>query len=171
MPLLCLLYIVDQTIRVLGAGTGIVGILAGHYGSDATITDLDAVVPLLQYNILRNQATIRGNVTSLPLNWGTDVTNFLPSPDYLILANCIYYESSFEPLAETVRSLASADTEVFVCYEERTEGIKQLIKRWHQFIGKHFSIDALIRNNPKYFCVFLSFFDFTYFPHINNIKI
>lgn len=129
----------------LGAGTGVVGLLAGYHGADATITDMDNIVPLIEYNIKQNSTLLRGCVQARPLVWGNDaLTNqHWPSLDYLILANCVYYESSLEPLVETMRQLASEDTEILVCYEVRTMGIKALIARWHELIKDEFSIEYL----------------------------
>lgn len=47
--------------------------------------------------------------------------------DLVILANCIYYESSLDALLETVLSVTSADSIVLACYEERSVQIKKLI--------------------------------------------
>ena len=59
-------------------------------------------------------------------------------PDLLILANCVYYESSLEPLLDTLLGLAGRATLVLACYEERTTEIKGLIARWHALVQQHF---------------------------------
>ena len=128
----------------LGAGTGVVGVLAGYHGADTIITDLDNMVPLIDYNIQQNRAHMKGNIVAKGLVWGEDVSEFCNKPvDYLILANCVYYEPSLESLAVTMKQLASLDTEILVCYEERTLGIKALIGRWHKIIEDDFHIEQL----------------------------
>lgn len=132
-----------KRVLELGAGTGIVGLLASHYGADAYVTDLEALVPLLQYNVEKNLSMIKGSVTARPLKWGNDCQEFMPQPDYLILANCIYYISSFEPLLETMLDLCGPNTQILACYEVRTPEIGNLINSWHTFIEKDFSVSYL----------------------------
>ena len=128
----------------LGAGTGVVGLLAGYYGADTIITDMDNIVPLIDYNIQQNKDNMKGNVAAKGLVWGEDASELCDKPiDYLILANCVYYEPSLEHLATTMTQLASANTEILVCYEERTQGIKALIGRWHKLIEDDFDIEYL----------------------------
>jgi len=134
----------------LGAGTGIVGIMAAYCGATAFVTDFESLVPLMTYNIWRNQPLLTpkgGSVTALPLSWGTsfcDLADDIINPDFLVLANCIYYESSLELLLDTVLNLTAkgtATTVVLACYEERTKEIRGLIGRWHDLVKPYFAID------------------------------
>lgn len=153
-----------RTAIELGAGTGIVGIMAAYLGADVVITDLETLVPLIQYNVDRNvpilcrcdladNTTNNNNRFNTPpvvkvqtLCWGCTPTPSIPSsPDYLILANCVYYESSLEPLLETVLELTSVHTTVLACYEERTPQIKALVERWHVLVRQHFSLRDIPR--------------------------
>ena len=128
----------------LGAGTGVVGIMASYLGASTVITDLDSLVPLLAHNItLNNQLFSAGTIAAKPLCWGSQPDSDLLQPDFLILANCVYYESSLETLLETVLTLTSAahsGTVVLACYEERTKEISQLICRWHSMLSEYFVI-------------------------------
>ncbi|XP_007253849.3 protein-lysine methyltransferase METTL21D [Astyanax mexicanus] len=114
----------------LGAGTGVVGIMAASLGANVTVTDLEDLQPLLELNIKKNQNLIRtGSVTAKVLKWGEDVMDFLPYPDYILMADCIYYEQSVEPLIETLKLLAGPETCVICCYEERTVGVNPEVER------------------------------------------
>lgn len=128
----------------LGAGTGVVGIMASYLGASTLITDLDSLVPLLAYNISQNSKLFSiGSISARPLCWGSKPDTDLLHPDFLILANCIYYESSLEMLLETVLSLTSAgrsETVILACYEERTKEISELVRRWHSMLSEHFVI-------------------------------
>ena len=134
----------------LGAGTGVVGIMAGYLGASAVITDLDSLVPLLDLNINQNNKLFSaGTISAKPLCWGSKPDTDLIHPDFLILANCIYYESSLETLLETVLTLTSAGhsgTVVLACYEERTKEISQLVCRWHSMLSEYFVIYDVDRN-------------------------
>jgi len=133
-----------RRIVELGAGTGVVGIMASYLGASAVITDLDSLVPLLAHNISQNNNLFSaGTITARSLCWGSKPDSDLLHPDFLILANCIYYESSLEMLLETVLTLTSAGhsgTVVLACYEERTKEISQLVCRWHSMLNEYFVI-------------------------------
>lgn len=54
-----------KNIIEVGAGTGLVGLVAATLGANVTVTDLEDLQPLLQLNIKKNQHLIRtGSVTA-----------------------------------------------------------------------------------------------------------
>ena len=116
-------------------------------GADVTITDMDHLVPLIAFNLQQNSHLMKVNVTVRALSWGANLGDFQPGPDFLILANCVYYENSLECLAETTHALADDHTVVLACYEERTRDIKKLITKWHDMIGEHFDIVDIPRKH------------------------
>uniref|UniRef100_A0A3B3R788 Valosin containing protein lysine (K) methyltransferase n=1 Tax=Paramormyrops kingsleyae TaxID=1676925 RepID=A0A3B3R788_9TELE len=112
-----------KTVLELGAGTGVVGLMAATLGANVTVTDLEELQHLLHVNIRDNQCLVRhGSIVPKVLKWGEDVTEFLPHPDFILMADCIYYEQSVEPLVKTLRDLAGPDTSVICSYEQRTTG-------------------------------------------------
>ncbi|XP_073433819.1 protein N-lysine methyltransferase METTL21D isoform X2 [Dendrobates tinctorius] len=96
---------------------------------DVTVTDLEDLQDLMKMNIKSNSALITGSCEAKVLKWGEDVTDFSPSPDYILMADCIYYEESLQPLLKTLRDLASGETCIVCCYEERTTGKNPEIER------------------------------------------
>jgi len=128
----------------LGAGTGVVGVMASYLGASVVVTDLDSLVPLLVHNINQNSNMISaGSISARPLCWGAEPDTDLLHPDFLIMANCIYYESSLETLLETVLTLTStgrSKTVILACYEERTKEIRELVCRWHAMLDEYFEI-------------------------------
>ncbi|XP_061824799.1 protein N-lysine methyltransferase METTL21D [Nerophis lumbriciformis] len=114
----------------LGAGTGVVGLMAATLGAHVSVTDLEDLQSLLNINIQDNHTLIHnGSITAKVLKWGEDVSDFLPFPDYVLLADCIYYEQSIAPLTETLKLLAGPETCIICCYEQRTEGINPKVER------------------------------------------
>ena len=46
----------------------------------------------MQLNIDANRHMVKtGSITAQTLKWGSDISSFLPAPDYILLADCIYY--------------------------------------------------------------------------------
>ncbi|KAF2976080.1 hypothetical protein EK904_005966 [Melospiza melodia maxima] len=88
--------------------------------ANVTVTDLEELQELLMVNIENNKHLVTG---------GEDVTEFQPPPDYILMADCIYYEESLEPLLKTLRELTGPDTCVLCCYEQRTVGKNPEIER------------------------------------------
>ncbi|XP_064652156.1 protein N-lysine methyltransferase METTL21D-like [Lineus longissimus] len=134
-----------QSCKVLelGSGTGIVGLQASTLGASVTITDLEDFIPLMKMNIETNKDLVCGSVVAKTLKWGQDVTDF-GTPDVLLLADCIYYGESLEPLVSTIKDLSGPETIVLCCYEERTTGNKpELEKKFFQLIREHFDVDEI----------------------------
>uniref|UniRef100_A0A3P8UEX2 Valosin containing protein lysine (K) methyltransferase n=1 Tax=Amphiprion percula TaxID=161767 RepID=A0A3P8UEX2_AMPPE len=119
-----------STVLELGAGTGAVGLMAATLGAQVTVTDLEDLQTLLRVNIQDNQALIgRGSITAKVLKWGEDVSEFLPPPHYVLMADCIYYEQSIVPLVESLKLLCGPETCIICCYEQRTEGVNPEVER------------------------------------------
>ncbi|XP_034433282.1 protein-lysine methyltransferase METTL21D [Hippoglossus hippoglossus] len=129
----------------LGAGTGVVGLMAATLGAQVTVTDLEDLQTLLRVNIQENQAHISsGSITAKVLKWGEDVSDFLPSPHYVLMADCIYYEQSIVPLVETLKLLSGPDTCIICCYEQRTEGVNPQVERqFFELLEQHFRFEEI----------------------------
>ncbi|XP_054653656.1 protein-lysine methyltransferase METTL21D isoform X1 [Dunckerocampus dactyliophorus] len=129
----------------LGAGTGLVGLMAATLGAHVSVTDLDDLQSLLKVNIQDNQTLISsGSITAKVLKWGEDVSDFLPFPNYVLMADCIYYEQSIAPLVETLKLLAGPETCVICCYEQRTEGINPKVERqFFELLQQSFSCEEI----------------------------
>ncbi|XP_066550670.1 protein N-lysine methyltransferase METTL21D isoform X1 [Amia ocellicauda] len=144
----------DKTVVELGAGTGVVGLMAATLGAHVIVTDLEDLQPLLETNIQDNAALVSsGSVKAKVLKWGEDVAEFLPPPDFLLMADCIYYEQSLEPLVMTLRSLAGPQTCIICCYEQRTMGHNpEVEKRFFELLLRHFESEAipLEKQDPEY---------------------
>jgi len=134
----------NKRVIELGAGTGVVGLIAAACGAHVCCTDLPAVVPLIELNRDINQHMITGSFKASPLKWGQDVSAFQPSPDLLLVADCIYYEESLVPLVTTLCDLSDANTTVLISYEERTTGNKPLVeKKFHELVREHFTVEEI----------------------------
>ncbi|XP_031565488.1 protein-lysine methyltransferase METTL21D-like [Actinia tenebrosa] len=108
----------------LGAGTGLVGLVASVLGADVVCTDLQDIIPLIELNIITNKHLVTGSLSAAVLKWGEDVSQLLPPFDYIFIADCIYYEESLEPLIKTMCDLSGPSTLIYLSYEERRTGNK-----------------------------------------------
>uniref|UniRef100_A0A2D4GKH0 Protein-lysine methyltransferase METTL21D n=1 Tax=Micrurus corallinus TaxID=54390 RepID=A0A2D4GKH0_MICCO len=111
----------------LGAGTGLVGLVAASLGANVTVTDLEEVQDLLKMNIENNEHLVSGSIQAKVLKWGEDVTDFLPAPDFILMADCIYYEELLQrhfdlqkvPLDEHDEEYRSEDIHIFIMQKKK----------------------------------------------------
>ncbi|XP_075047956.1 protein N-lysine methyltransferase METTL21D [Mixophyes fleayi] len=137
----------------LGSGTGIVGIMAATLGANVTVTDLEDLQDLMKTNIDSNSHLITGSCQAKVLKWGEDVSDFSPSPDYILMADCIYYEESLKPLLKTLKDLAGRETCILCCYEERTTGKNPEIERkFFELLRKDFDFEevSIAKHDEEY---------------------
>ncbi|EST08452.1 Nicotinamide N-methyltransferase-like protein [Kalmanozyma brasiliensis GHG001] len=137
-----------KRIIELGSGTGLVGYLvhALHLeGCQIWVTDQDVMLHLMRENLALNfqlsptdtpssTTTNDGFVKVAELDWGTELT--FDKPDVLLLADCVYLESAFQPLIDTMTQLSTSDTEILFCYQKRRKADKRffaLLKRQFTF--------------------------------------
>uniref|UniRef100_A0A8V5GT71 Uncharacterized protein n=1 Tax=Melopsittacus undulatus TaxID=13146 RepID=A0A8V5GT71_MELUD len=89
----------------LGAGTGILGILAAMLGADVTITDLPEALAQIRTNVRLNFPCPRSRPRVRRLRWGQDESSF-PGDGHLLLGSDLVYDrSSSAALLAALRSL------------------------------------------------------------------
>ncbi|XP_064420778.1 protein-lysine methyltransferase METTL21D isoform X2 [Latimeria chalumnae] len=130
-----------KSVIELGSGTGVVGLMAATLGANVTLTDLPDLQDLLKINITENKHLITGSVQAKVLKWGENMSEFLPAPDYVLMADCIYYEESLIPLVKTLKDLTGPETCIICCYEQRTMGKNPEIEK------KFFEINWMMEMN------------------------
>ncbi|XP_025911892.1 protein-lysine methyltransferase METTL21D [Apteryx rowi] len=112
--------------------------------ANVTVTDLEELQELLKVNIENNKHLVTGSVRAKVLKWGEDVTEFQPPPDYILMADCIYYEESLEPLLKTLKDLTGPNTCVLCCYEQRTMGKNPEIERkYFELLQRDFELEKI----------------------------
>ncbi|KAL1741586.1 putative methyltransferase-domain-containing protein [Schizophyllum fasciatum] len=125
-----------RTAVELGAGTGLVGFVAGALGASVLITDQAPLLPLMHENTALNAPVLEGRVRVAELNWGEPLPEALQGPvDLVLAADCVYFEPAFPLLVHTLVALAREDTEVLFCYKKR----RKADKRFFNLLKKHFT--------------------------------
>ncbi|KAM3625137.1 uncharacterized protein V6R79_007412 [Siganus canaliculatus] len=104
-----------KEVLELGAGTGLVTIVASLLGASVTATDLPAVLSNLQANVMRNT---RGRCRHTPqvaaLSWGFDLEHTYPASvyhyDYVLAADVVYHHDYLDELLATMKHFCRPGT-------------------------------------------------------------
>lgn len=107
----------------LGAGTGLVGIVAALLGAEVTITDREPALDFLSANVKANLPTDRQrSVVVSELTWGKGLERYPAGRFDLVLgADIVYLEDTFVPLLQTLEHLCSDTTVVLLACKIRYE--------------------------------------------------
>ncbi|XP_064871488.1 protein-lysine methyltransferase METTL21C-like [Oncorhynchus nerka] len=102
------LNLVDKAVLELGAGPGLVSIVATLLGAWVTATDLPEIIGNLRANLLRNtRGRWRNTPQAAALSWGPDVERIYPRSvyryDYVLAADVVYHHDYLEELLFTMR--------------------------------------------------------------------
>lgn len=107
----------------LGAGTGLVGIVAALLGAQVTITDRKVALEFLKSNVEANLPLhVQPRAVVKELTWGQDLGSFPPGEFDLILgADIIYLEETFADLLQTLAHLCGGQSVVLLACRIRYE--------------------------------------------------
>ncbi|KAF7659635.1 hypothetical protein LDENG_00295040 [Lucifuga dentata] len=124
-------YLEEQSVELrgkriieLGAGTGVVGILAARLGAFVTLTDLPLAVPQLEDNVSINTPACgwpAAPPTVLPLCWGEDQLSFPSDWDLVLCADIVYIPETYPLLLETLTHLCKNGAVVYLSSKMRQE--------------------------------------------------
>jgi len=130
-------FLSNGTVLELGAGTGALGITASLLGAKTLLTDQPDFVPLIKHNLELNSRkefnkNCPGSATATNLSWGdTSEIAFVKELgpfDYILAADCVYYEESVEALVCTLEQCSSPQTSILLSYEDRDSEVKLKVK-------------------------------------------
>ncbi|XP_047249144.1 protein-lysine methyltransferase METTL21D isoform X3 [Girardinichthys multiradiatus] len=117
-----------RTVVELGAGTGVVGLMAATLGAQVMVTDLEDLQSLLDANIQENKSLIKSGSISA---------------------------KSIGPLVETLKQLSGPETSIICCYEQRTEGINPEVEgKFFELLQQNFSCEKIPsdKQDPEFSC-------------------
>ncbi|NXI73958.1 MT21A methyltransferase, partial [Anseranas semipalmata] len=151
----------DRSVIELGAGTGLLGIVAALLGkffvclflaiyncsAHVTITDREAALEFLESNVLANlPSELHRRAVVKELTWGKDLGNFPPGAfDFILGADIIYLEETFVELIQTLEHLCSEQTVILLSCRIRYERDNNFLK----MLKSHFSVYEVHYDSSK----------------------
>ncbi|XP_025900871.1 EEF1A lysine methyltransferase 3 [Nothoprocta perdicaria] len=138
-----------KSVIELGAGTGIVGILAALLGGDVTITDLPVALEQIRENVRRNVPAARAPRPRVrALSWGLDHDAFPRGAyDVVLGADIVYVPETFPRLVATLRHLAGPRTVALLSSKMRRELGAAFF--FETLLPRHFRVELLRRHEEQ----------------------
>ncbi|PWW75252.1 hypothetical protein C7212DRAFT_358137 [Tuber magnatum] len=138
-----------KRIVELGAGGGLVGLAVAAgcdiSGSELYITDMEDMMEMMTRNVALNGLDDKVKVQLL------DWSEPMPEPisqkpvDFILAADCVYFEPAFPLLEKTLIDLIGEETVVFFCFKKRRRADLTFMKS----IKKRLNVREA-RNDPDY---------------------
>ncbi|KAJ6667370.1 hypothetical protein lerEdw1_016491 [Lerista edwardsae] len=127
----------DKNVIEIGAGTGLVSVVASLLGARVTATDLPEVVENLQYNLVRNT---KGRCKHEPqvkeLFWGADLEEKFPRSlcqfEYILAADVVYHHPYLDELLLTFDHLCKETTTIIWAMRFRLEKENQFVDKFQK---------------------------------------
>ncbi|XP_077436612.1 protein-lysine methyltransferase METTL21C-like isoform X1 [Vanacampus margaritifer] len=99
--------LMDKTVLEIGAGTGLLSVVASLLGACVTATDLPAILPNLSFNLMRNtEGRSRHTPQVTALTWGHHLQRDFPRLshryDYVLAADVVYHHGGLNRLLDTM---------------------------------------------------------------------
>ncbi|OWF52037.1 protein N-lysine methyltransferase METTL21A-like [Mizuhopecten yessoensis] len=141
-----------KTIIELGAGSGIVGIVAALLGGKVTITDLDIALEYINEVVdenLRDHPGIDVHVKNL--DWTKDWSKFTADYDVVLGADIIYIEELFNDLLKTFLQTCHENTLVLLSWRYRYDRDNKYLEMMRQ----HFTLDKIFYNSSRDVTIYL----------------
>ncbi|XP_073501701.1 protein N-lysine methyltransferase METTL21A [Phyllobates terribilis] len=128
-----------RSVVELGAGTGLVGIVAALLGADVTATDRDLAIEFLKSNVHENlPKALEHKMHVKTLNWGTGLEHFSHF-DVILGADIIYLEETFQDLLKTIIHLSSEHTVILLSCRLRYQRDYNFL----DMMRKHFTVNQV----------------------------
>lgn len=125
----------------LGAGTGFAGIVASLLGGNVTITDRKMALNVTRMNVEGNLGK-NHFIEIEELEWGQNVSSFSPPFDFVLGADIVYIEETFNDLLKTLQDLCDENSVVLLSCKIRYDRDK----RFFELLSKHFLHETVLYN-------------------------
>ncbi|XP_069509458.1 EEF1A lysine methyltransferase 3 [Ambystoma mexicanum] len=132
----------------LGAGTGIVGILAILLGGNVTITDLPKALKQIRENVAANVplgSPIKPQVCAL--SWGVDQEEFPRDYDFILGADIVYLQETYPALLRTFQHLCGPCATIYLSAKMRRG--HGTVDFFEQLLPLHFKVTLVYRKEEE----------------------
>ncbi|XP_034022759.1 EEF1A lysine methyltransferase 3-like [Thalassophryne amazonica] len=133
-----------QRVIELGAGTGVVGILAARQGAVVTLRDLPVALPQLEDNISANMPRAGWPSvppTVLPLSWGENHTSFDSDWDLVLCADVVYLPYTYPLLIATLSHLCKNGAVAYLSSKMRKE--HRTVEFFEEWLPSRFKVELV----------------------------
>ncbi|XP_031568402.1 protein N-lysine methyltransferase METTL21A-like [Actinia tenebrosa] len=108
-------WIKDKKVIELGAGTGLVGMVAAILGGDVVVTDRKAALNYTKTNVKNNLKILSDTSLKVTaLDWGQDTSIFSAPYDIILGADIVYIEETFPNLLKTLTDLSGNESVILL---------------------------------------------------------
>ncbi|XP_056319980.1 uncharacterized protein LOC130233792 [Danio aesculapii] len=125
--------LLDKSTLELGAGTGLVSIMATLLGAKVTATDLPEILGNLRCNVNRNTRGWRRHEPQVSaLQWGHRLEQMFPRSlhhyDYILAADTVYHHDCLRELLQTLQHFCQTGTTVILANKLRYQSDRAFIR-------------------------------------------
>ncbi|KAG6599559.1 putative N2,N2-dimethylguanosine tRNA methyltransferase [Phytophthora cinnamomi] len=146
--------LVGKQVVELGSGLGLVGIFCAMLGAKVTLTDMQEVIPLLEYNIRLNfteqseggeltKSAAKGGVAVVPVArahlWGEPPRDLPSQLDVLVLSDVVYDPVGYAPLVSSLEALSTTETLVLMAHRSRNP----MEHQFFELLARSFSCEQI----------------------------
>lgn len=133
----------NKTVIELGAGTGLVGMVAALLGGNVIITDRQKALKYINTNVENNADVLsKLHIKVADLTWGQSISDFEAPYDVILGADIIYLEETFEELFKTLLDLAGRETIVLLSCRIRYDRDNKFLK----LLATKFNVKKVLYN-------------------------
>lgn len=111
-----------RRVLELGSGCGLAGMVFGLHGASVTLTDVPALKPHLEANVLANLGPRQE-----PVDWDVQAYDWNDAPplklqkrwDLVVGTDCVYHAHLVQPFLDALRAVTTPTSTLLLVYERR----------------------------------------------------
>ena len=139
-------YFKGKKCMELGAGCGLVGMVAAILEADVVLTDLPSAIDHTKHCLSLNK-DISDHCRVLPYKWGDEISKDFENLDFIFASDVVYNPDLNEKLVLTFKLLCQPGTIVYLSYKKRASGEENFFEMLPK---EGFCFEELHISTPKF---------------------